>query len=142
GQKEGSMSISGKIAGAKIWGLTGGIASGKSTAARAFEKAGFYIIDADQLARDLSLPGSPAFDEIVKIFGTYERDKIREQTFSQPQKRQALEALLHPLIRKKSQELIAKKLTQSKSPLFVLYEAALLVETRGYQNFEGLIVVE
>src|SRR5271167_754127 len=88
----------------EVWGLTGGIASGKSSVARFLEKAGLYIIDADQLARDLSKEGGKAHPLIVKRFGTADRAKIRETVFNDPKARKDLEAILHPLIGEESRK--------------------------------------
>lgn len=124
-----------------FWGLTGGIASGKSTVARFFSDLGIPIVDADQIARSLASPGGAAHDRIVKKFGTSDREKLRAVVFKDPQARKELEAILHPLIAKESQaqmQLLANELGAA----IVLYEAALLVETGRYKDFSGLIVVE
>lgn len=119
-----------------VWGLTGGIASGKSLAARFFEEAGIAVIDADQLARELSSEGGAAHGLILKRFGTADRAKLREIVFSDPKARKDLEAILHPLIARTAQEKIRIKGTPA------LFEAALLVETGRYREMEGLIVIE
>lgn len=119
-----------------MWGLTGGIASGKSTAARFFEKAGIPVIDADQIARKLTSPGGAAYDLILKHFGTTDRAELRKIIFSNPEAKADLERILHPLIQKES----LLQITALKAPV-VLYEAALLVETGRYADFRGLIVV-
>lgn len=120
-----------------LWGLTGGIASGKSTAARLFEKAGIPVIDADRISRELSQPGGAAHDKIVARFGTADRAKLREIVFSDPAARTDLEAILHPLIQAES-----LKRVDSLPPGPVLYEATLLVETERYKSLAGLIVIE
>lgn len=125
----------------KIIGLTGGIASGKSTVARIFEQIGIPVVDADQLSRDLSSEGGAAHRQIVDEFGTADRKKLREMVFSNPEKRKKLESILHPLIQEETQEAFERILKDQKPP-FIVYEAALLVETGRYQHFNGLIVVE
>lgn len=90
-------------------GLTGGIASGKTTVSHLFAKLGAPIIDADVINRDLLNKGSPAFTSVVSLFGehilkpggTIDRNIIRQQIFFDPLKKQQLEALMHPLIQLK-----------------------------------------
>jgi dephospho-CoA kinase len=117
------------------WGLTGGIASGKSTVGRLFEAEGFSWLDADQITRELSAPGGAAFDPIVKKFGTAERNALRELVFRDEKARVELEAILHPLIRQATDTLL------KELPPPILYEASLLVETGRYRDFRGLITV-
>lgn len=88
-------------------GLTGGIASGKSLVASAFEKLGIDVIDADQVARDIVEPGQPALVEIAERFGTrviandgcLMRRELRNIVFNDENARQALESITHPRIR-------------------------------------------
>lgn len=128
------------------WGLTGGIASGKSSAAKFFAEAGIPVLDADQVSRSLTAPGGAAYDSIVQRFGTADRARLREIVFNDPQARKDLEAILHPLIREASMremEQLARAAGGSDShPVPVVYEATLLVETGRYRDFAGLIVVE
>ncbi|MCM2277214.1 MAG: dephospho-CoA kinase [Oligoflexia bacterium] len=132
-----------------VWGLTGGIASGKSAAARFFEQEGIPVIDADQISRELSREGGPAHPLIVQRFGTGDRAKLREAIFADPKARRDLEAILHPLIQMESlrqMKALAEKWAPKHAlpghPLPILYEAALLVETGRYRTLKGLIVVE
>jgi dephospho-CoA kinase len=89
-----------------IIALTGGIGSGKSTVAAYFAQLGIPVIDADQLARELVIPGSPALREIVAAFGpeallpdgNLDRARLRQQIFADPERRRRLEAILHPRI--------------------------------------------
>ena len=120
----------------RIYGLTGGIAAGKSTAARYFEKAGIPVVDADEIARELRKPNGLAHSTILNRFGTTDRAKLRKLVFDDTQARRDLEAILHPLIQAES----LKRIQALHAPL-VLYEAALLVETGRYRDFSGLIVV-
>jgi dephospho-CoA kinase len=125
----------------EVWGLTGGIASGKSAVARFFAEAGVPVIDADQVARDLRAPGGAAFDPILKRFGTADSARLRGIVFADPQARADLEAILHPLIRDESARRIAAAIEGRTGVVPVIYEAALLVETGRYRDFKGLIVV-
>ncbi|MGK5085013.1 dephospho-CoA kinase [Bdellovibrionota bacterium FG-1] len=131
---------------AQVWGLTGGIASGKSTAARIFAERGIPVVDADTIARELASPGGAAYAQILTRFGTADRAELRKIVFADPKARQDLEAILHPLIQAESLKRInqIRQLSQigtlSDSP--ILYEAALLVETGRYRDLAGLIVVD
>lgn len=118
-----------------VWGLTGGIASGKSLVARFFEEEGWTVVDADQVSRDLSSPGGAAEPAIRARFGTTDRSELRQKIFSDPLARRDLEAILHPLIRMES----LGRMRASDRP--VIYEAALLVERGRHRDFDGLIVV-
>src|SRR5271165_3545887 len=88
-------------------GLTGGIASGKSTVSQRFVELGVPVIDADVAARAVVLPGSPGLQEIVQRFGEgilnaageLNRGALRERIFKDPESRRDLDAILHPLIR-------------------------------------------
>lgn len=135
----------------RLIGLTGGIASGKSLAARIFSETGVPVIDADQISRKLSEKGGPAFDAIAKRFGTTDRAELRKLVFSDPKARKDLEGILHPLILSESMKAAKDSaemriLTGGKRsdglPPAVLYEAALLVETGRYKDLDGLIVVD
>ncbi|MEN9759847.1 MAG: hypothetical protein RL676_998, partial [Pseudomonadota bacterium] len=87
--------------------LTGGIGSGKSLAADLFTQHGVTIVDADQISRALTAPGGAALPDIINTFGTayiagdggLDRAKMRDLVFQAPDKRQQLEAILHPRIR-------------------------------------------
>jgi len=91
---------------ALILGVTGGIASGKSTVAEMFQDLGVPMIDFDLLARDVVSPGQPAWEEIVNHFGSHilckdgslDRKKLSRIVFADPQKRKALESITHPRI--------------------------------------------
>lgn len=134
----------------EIWGLTGGIGAGKSTAASFFAAAGFIVIDADEIARDLRQENGAAHPPIIKRFGTLDRERLREIIFKDPAAKKDLEAILHPLIRLEShRRMTALSQAHPQAPRgksgkpCVIYEAALLVESRSKdQNFAGLIVVE
>jgi dephospho-CoA kinase len=124
----------------KIWGLTGGIASGKSSVAKFFSEFGFPVIDADSVSRELSREGGEAHDLIVKHFGTADRAALRELVFKDPLKRVELEAILHPLIARESTKRMDEHAKAGAK--LIIYEASLLVETRRYKDFDGLIVVD
>jgi dephospho-CoA kinase len=123
----------------QVWGLTGSAGSGKSTVAQFFSDHGIPHLDADQIARDLTLPQGAAHSQILARFGTSDRAKLRELVFRDPQAKQDLEKILHPLIQAEVHQRI--QALGSQYPV-VLYEAALLVETERYRDLAGLIVVD
>ncbi|TBW11954.1 dephospho-CoA kinase [Azotobacter chroococcum subsp. isscasi] len=128
-----------------ILGLTGGIGSGKSAAARHFSDLGVYVVDADQAARWVVEPGRPALAEIAGHFGreilladgSLDRAALRRRVFLSEEERRWLERLLHPLIR---QEILAS-LEQASSPYAIL-ESPLLVETDQHTMTQRILVVD
>jgi len=130
-----------------VIGLTGGIASGKSLVAGFLREQGVPVIDADQVAREVVAPPSPALEQIAAEFGrgvlqedgSLDREKMGEIVFGDPVARAKLEAVLHPEIERRVDVEIARH-QQQGTPLLV-YEAALLVETGLYRRLDGLIVV-
>ncbi len=130
-----------------LFGLTGGIASGKSQVARRFRERGVPVIDADQLAREVVLPGSPGLAEVVSAFGaevlsqdgTLDRKKMGALIFSDESKRALLNGILHPRIGALGVQR-AQELAEAGHEL-VGYEAALLVENGLSNAFRPLVVV-
>ena len=128
-------------------GLTGGIASGKSTAARTLAELGARIVDADEVAREIVAPGQPALAEIVRTFGremlradgTLDRKRLGAVIFADADKRRALNAITHPRIAAETQARLGK-LRGDGVPV-AIYEAALLVENGVHHGLDGLIVV-
>jgi dephospho-CoA kinase len=126
-------------------GLTGGIAAGKSSVAETWEQLGATVIDADDLAREVVEPGSTGLERVTEEFGstvlaedgTLNRKALAEVVFTDPPKRAALEALLHPLIR----ALALDKLEAAKTNI-VIYVIPLLVETRSDLPFDYIVTVE
>lgn len=98
-----------------VVGLTGGIGSGKSTLAELFAERGVPVIDTDIIARELVAPGQPCLTEITEVFGGHllgpdgalDREGMRREVFSEPDRRRRLEAILHPRIRTELQRRIA-----------------------------------
>jgi len=131
-----------------IIGLTGGVASGKSTISKVFKEEGAYLIDADQIARELVQPHAPAWHELIKLFGeeileedgSIHRKKLAALVFSHPEKRGLLNQLLHPRIREEMQRRM-KEIGQRDPEAIVVIDAALLVETGAYREVDRLIVV-
>lgn len=128
-------------------GLTGGVATGKSTVARLLAAKGYVVIDADRLARDVTAAGSPALAGIRAAFGPemltaggeLDRKRLGTLVFSDPEARQRLEAITHPRVR----EALAAALAAHgllAAPRLFFYEAALLVETKSHDRFRSLWV--
>lgn len=130
----------------RVFGLTGGIGSGKSAAAQAFRSLGVPVIDADQAARDVVVPGSPALTAIAEHFGTeilledgtLNRAALRSIIFSDTNAKTWLEKLLHPAIR----TLIMARLRQPTPSPYRLLESPLLLETDQHQLVEAIILVD
>lgn len=131
----------------KVIGLTGGIASGKSTVARMLEECGAVVIDADQLAREVVAPGEPALESIIATFGarfinpdgTLNRIALGKLVFADPISRLRLEAITHPAIRRMAYERLAS-LRQAGAPV-VVYMAALIVEANADSLIDEIWVV-
>jgi dephospho-CoA kinase len=129
-----------------VVGLTGGIASGKSTVARAFAAEGIPVIDADQLAREVVAPGSEGLSELVDAFGadilapdgSLDRKVLGARVFQSDELRRQLNAITHPRIGRLSAERIAA--IDATAP-YAVYEAALLVENGLHKNMRALVVV-
>jgi dephospho-CoA kinase len=126
-------------------GLTGGIASGKSTVANLFAALGVPVVDTDLLSREVVAPGSPLLRQITDHFsmqvqagdGTLNRQELRKRIFEDPEQRKWLEALLHPAIR----ELTDKRCEAAIGP-YVIVAIPLLVETGGEARFDRVLVVD
>jgi dephospho-CoA kinase len=133
--------------GGAVVGLTGGIASGKSTVGRAFAALGVPVVDADQLAREVVAPGTEGLEEIVRTFGSgvlladgsLDRKALGAIVFSDAALRSKLNAITHPRIALVSAERM--KALAALAP-YVLYEAALIVENGAYKTMNGLVVVK
>lgn len=126
-------------------GLTGGIASGKSTVASAWAELGGIEIDADQLAREVVEPGTPglaavreAFGDVVISNGALNRSALGQIVFSNPDKRTQLEAIVHPLVK----QLAAKRIAELPDDSIVIYNVPLLVEAAVELDFNKVVTVE
>ena len=130
-------------------GLTGGMGSGKSLAAKFFEEQGAHIIDADQLSRELVRPGQPALKEIVDAFGekilepsgNLDREALAKIIFDDTENKSALEAILHPKVIVREQEKYLS-ISASNPSAIVIVDAALLIESGNYKNVDKVIVVQ
>ncbi|MFD1707961.1 dephospho-CoA kinase [Siminovitchia sediminis] len=130
-----------------IAGLTGGIASGKSTVSRLFEKRGFTIVDADIAARKVVEPGEKALSAIVKEFGKdilledgiLNRGKLGSIVFRDEEKRKKLNAIVHPAVRKKMKEWQENAIQAGKQT--VILDIPLLFESNLTHMADKTIVV-
>jgi dephospho-CoA kinase len=129
-------------------GLTGGIATGKSTVSGMLRDLGCVIIDADLLARDVVAPGQPALRAIVEAFGpgvlqaegTLDRKRLGAIVFADPDRRRQLEDITHPAIR----TLFDARLQALRAQGFagvVVFDAAVMIESGNYKNMDRLVVV-
>jgi dephospho-CoA kinase len=129
-----------------LFGLTGGIATGKSTVAARLRAAGVPVIDADSVAREVVGLGSLGLDAVARAFGprvldhrgAVDRKALGELVFASPAARTTLEAITHPLISQRTSEL-AEELAARGEPV-ACYEAALLVESGIADRYRPLVV--
>ena len=129
-------------------GLTGGIATGKSTASAIFRSLGCVVIDADVLAREVVEPGEPALAEIAAEFGPVvldpdgrlDRKALGAIVFADPERRRKLEAMTHPRIRERFQQRL-DALTAEKFRGLVFFDAPVMIESGNYRNMDRMVVV-
>lgn len=127
-------------------GLTGGIASGKSTVARKLEQLGAVTIDADVLARDVVALGTEGLKAVVARFGdsvlaangSLDRRALARVIFADPRARADLNAIIHPLVRERAAELEAA----APAGAVVVHVIPLLVETGQQDRFDAVVVVD
>jgi dephospho-CoA kinase len=125
-------------------GLTGGLASGKSTVSAWLREAGFEVVDADRLVAELHQPGGEGMAAVRDLFGPEMLDerggvdhaKVAARVFSDREARKALEAAIHPLVRKRFEEIAAR------TPGVVVLEATLLVEAGYSPLFDFIVTIE
>jgi dephospho-CoA kinase len=131
----------------KLIGLTGGIASGKSTVAKILKRLGAAIVDADALAREVVEPGHEAWKDIVETFGaevlqpdrTLDRQKLRATIFNNPTARKKLEAIIHPRVRALAEERIHQHTAAGYE--IVVYEVPLLFEGNLHEWLRPVVLV-
>ena len=129
-------------------GLTGGIATGKSTVSRLFVECGAYLVDADVLAREVVGPGKPALQEIVNAFGpqmlrpdgTLDRDRLGHAAFGDAKQLARLNAIVHPYVAIE-QERRCQKIAAQAPHAVIIYDAALLIEAKAHTRMDRIIVV-
>jgi dephospho-CoA kinase len=129
-------------------GLTGGVATGKSTVAKMFKRCGAIVINADLLARQVVEPGKPAWRAIVKLFGktvlnqgrSLDRQALGSIVFQNPKKRRQLERIIHPCVAREQQRLV-RLIAKRKPRAVVIYEVPLLFEAGVHKRVDKIIVV-
>ncbi|MBE94396.1 dephospho-CoA kinase [Marinobacter sp.] len=130
-----------------VVGLTGGIGSGKSTVVRLFGALGVHWVDADDVAREVVEPGTPALERISEHFGQkillpdggLDRAALRRIVFDAPEERAWLESLLHPVIR---EELMRQLHPDNYALPYVLLVSPLLLETDQHELVDKVVVVD
>ncbi|TCP53744.1 dephospho-CoA kinase [Tumebacillus sp. BK434] len=131
-----------------IVGLTGSIATGKSTVSKMFAEAGAVIVDADKIVREVQQPGKQAFLEIVDHFGKevllpngeLDRAKLGSLVFGKEENRLKLNSIVHPRVREERDQQTAAALARD-SRAIIIWDIPLLIETGIYQEVEKTVVV-
>lgn len=138
-----------------VFGLTGGIGSGKSTVGKMFLEAGIPVIDADAIAKNLILSNKYIYEELISVFGPeilstdvssstgytpIDKKKLSTLAFKDKDSVSKLNKVMHPAIQQKKSSIL-KKWEEDLVP-FGIYEAALLIETKSYLLLDGLIVID
>ncbi len=129
-------------------GLTGGIATGKSTVSGMFRELGVPVVDADAIVHELLDAGGPAVEPVVAAFGEgvraadrgIDRAKLAESIFRDEPARRQLEQIVHPMVVTQSRGALAAAVRETGADL-VIYDAALLVETGRHREFHRVVVV-
>jgi dephospho-CoA kinase len=132
----------------KVYGLTGGIGSGKTTIRQLIESLGIPTLDADAIGRELVAPNQPGLVKIVQAFGSdvlteqgeLDRAALRQRILENPDAKHKLEAILHPMIRERTQAAI-EQLRRQNSPVIVV-EIPLLAETGKPDYIDETIVLD
>jgi dephospho-CoA kinase len=129
-------------------GLTGSIGVGKSFVASVFVELGCHVLDADQTAREVVMPGTPGLKALVEAFGedilatggTLDRKRLGALIFADPNKRELLNHILHPFIIVRQDEILNGWEAEDPDGIGIV-DAALMIESGGYKRFDKLIVV-
>jgi len=132
-------------------GLTGGIASGKSTAHVFFQQLDVFVVDHDQIAREVVAPGTQGLKALVDIFGdailtannALDRAQLKAIIFDDPAAKKKVEMIIHPLVFAQSSRLIAAQATTANTAnTYSLIVSPLLIESGSYRQMHKLIVVD
>ena len=132
-----------------VLGITGNIASGKSTVSKELARRGAVVLDADQLAREVVASGSSALKKVVKLFGTeilqkdgdLDRDRLGQMVFADVKVRAMLNGIIHPEIAKKSIKQLQQLRETTAAPL-IIYEAPLLFEVGAETRVDKILMVK
>lgn len=131
-----------------VVGLTGGLASGKTTVAKLFQQCGAEIIDADQVARTVVSPDRAAWKDIVATFGkgilhddhTLNREALAALVFRNPKQLKILNQIVHPRVARE-QAKITKHIGMQHPDAVIIYDAALLIEAKAHERMDRVILV-
>lgn len=132
-------------------GLTGGIASGKSTVARMFRELGCFVVDADDVVRELYRPGADGYRAIVRQYGPeildangeIDRMQLSQRALGDEASARALNALIHPLVMRRVEEIVMnEEMRGGGRDMIALVEATLLLEAGEKAAFDRMIVVD
>ena len=131
-----------------IVGLTGGVASGKTAVSQILREEGAYLIDADQIARELVQPHTATWNELIRVFGkgilqedgSIHRKRLAAKVFSDSEQRNLLNQILHPRIKVEMDRRV-KEIGQKDPNAIVVIDAALLIELRNHREMDKVIVV-
>jgi dephospho-CoA kinase len=136
---------------ARVIGLTGGLASGKSTVAAMLRDLGAVVVDADAIVRELQEPGTPVYRAIVEAFGpdvvrpdgSLDRSALASRVFTDPAARQRLNAIMHPRVRERIRQEVADLQGRIPAGAIIVLDIPLLLDTAPRDAFpsEGVIVV-
>ncbi|MFB3852057.1 MAG: dephospho-CoA kinase [Acidobacteriota bacterium] len=131
-------------------GITGGIGSGKSEAKEIFKKHGAFVVDADEIVRNLLKKNGEGYKQVLNEFGNeildngleIDKNKLSSIVFSDALKRRKLEEILHPLVIKKREEIFAKLQKKLSEKDIVVAEAALIFEANTKKYFDYVILIK
>ena len=131
-----------------VVGLTGGLATGKSSVARLFQDCGAIVIDADVLAREAVEPGRPAWRDIVRVFGkkvlqpdrALDRRTLGRIVFGTRAKLKQLNAIVHPRVARE-QNRLTREITSKELDAVIIYDAPVLIEAGAHNRMNKIIVV-
>lgn len=131
----------------RVFGLTGGIASGKSTVSRFFAQWGTPVVDADKVSRMVVEPNTSGYIEVVQAFGMsvvqengeLDRKALGRIVFADPEKRKLLNSIVHPRIASMTEAMFSEMRTRGEH--LVCYDAPLLLENRLADTFRPVVVV-
>lgn len=129
-------------------GLTGGIGSGKSTVAKRLAEAGFTVVDADQIARDIMEPGSPVLEQVAQAFGSdviaqdgsLDRAELARRAFASREQTAKLNSITHPAIREESKRRFAQ--AEAAGAKVAVYDMPLLVDLGLHEDMDLTVVVD
>ena len=132
----------------RLIGLTGGVATGKSTVANLFKTCGAVIIDADDLARQVVQPGKPAWRDIVRVYGeqvlesdrTINRPALAKIVFRDPRKLRALGVIIHPRVARE-QSRLTRDIVRKSPHALIVYDVPLLFEAGADKRADRIVVV-